>query len=217
MIRASAHGDIRVMVPMIATLREVHEVKRMFHRALADVDAAGHPRAAHVPLGIMVEVPSVALLADLFAPHVGFFSIGTNDLIQYTLAADRTSPQLASLASPFDPSVLRLIRRVVQVSAETDKALSVCGAMASDPLAALLLVGLGIRSLSMEPAAIPEIKATLARVTRAEVEHVARQALDLPTSEDVEHLLAVTFASRLFDLLSGDAENAPRPASVALA
>lgn len=215
MIRASAFGDVRIMIPMIATLREVHEVKRMFQRALADVDAAGHRRAPHIPLGVMVEVPAVALLADLFAPHVGFFSIGTNDLTQYTLAADRTSPALASLASPFDPSVLRLVRRVVQVSTEADKPLSVCGAMASDPLAALLLVGLGIRNLSMEPAAIPEIKAALARVTRAELEHVARQAIDLPTAEDVEHLLAVTFASRLFDLLSGDAGNAPANAALA--
>lgn len=210
MIRASAHGDVRIMIPMIATLREVHEVKTIFAQCLAEIDAAGQPRAPHIPLGVMVEVPSVALLADLFAPQVGFFSIGTNDLIQYTLAADRTSPQLAHLASPFDPSVLRLIRRVVQVSTETDKPLSVCGAMASDPLAALLLVGLGIRNLSMEPAAIPEIKAALGRVSRAEVEQVARQALDLPTAADVEHLLAVTFASRVFDLLSGDAENAPR-------
>jgi phosphoenolpyruvate-protein phosphotransferase (PTS system enzyme I) len=210
MLRSSAHGDVRVMVPMVATLRELHHVHEAFREAIAAVDAAGHPRASQVPLGVMIEVPAVAILADLFAPHAAFFSIGTNDLIQYTLAVDRTSPQLAALASPFDPSVLRLVRRVIQVANETQKPLSVCGAMASDPLAALLLVGLGIRALSMEPAAIPEIKAALLRVTRAEVEQVARQALELPSAQDVEHLLAVTFAPRVFDLLSGDAENAPR-------
>lgn len=213
-VRASAHGDVRVMVPMVATLRELHQAHEAFREAIAAVDAAGHPRAAQIPLGVMIEVPSVAILADLFAPHAAFFSIGTNDLIQYTLAVDRTSPQLAALASPFDPSVLRLIHRVVQVARATEKPLSVCGAMASDPLAALLLVGLGMRSLSMEPAAIPEIKAALLRVTREELELVARQALDLPTAQDVEHLLAVSFAPRVFDLLSGDAANAPRARSL---
>ena len=209
MIRASAFGRVRVMVPMIATLREWIEVRRLFTRAQEEVAAAGHAHRPDIPLGMMVEVPSAAIMADVFARHAAFLSLGTNDLVQYTLAVDRTSPSLAHLASPFDPSVLRLARGVADAALRAGKPVTVCGAMAGDPLGAILLVGLGFHSLSMEPAAIPEIKEALHRVSLEEATDAAEEALEQTTAEDVEHLLAVAFAPRLFDLLSGDEANAP--------
>ena len=153
MVRASAHGSLRVMIPMVAAVPELLAVRKLLDRAIREVDAAGHERAADIPLGIMVEVPSAALMAEEFAEYAEFFSIGTNDLIQYSLAVDRTSSELAYLASPFDPSILRLVRRVVEAGAARDRSVTVCGAMASDPLAAVVLLGLGLRELSLEASA----------------------------------------------------------------
>ena len=111
MIRATAHGKLRIMLPMIASLGELFAVKELFDQAVKDVDARGLPRAEHISLGIMVEVPSAAVMAHEFAEHAEFMSIGTNDLVQYTLAVDRSTPELAYLASYFDPAILRLIQQ----------------------------------------------------------------------------------------------------------
>jgi phosphotransferase system enzyme I (PtsI) len=205
MLRASAHGDLRIMVPMVASVQELREVRRILDRAMQEVDADGKPRAKHVPLGIMVEVPSAVVMADVLAREAEFFSIGTNDLIQYTLAIDRANRALAPLASPFHPAILRMIRQAARAAGSRGVPVALCGAMASDPLAAVLLVGLGIRELSMEAAAIPEIKEALRRVTTADCERTAEAALALDTAEAVEDLVATTFAPALFDLLSGSA------------
>jgi phosphotransferase system enzyme I (PtsI) len=202
MVRASAHGDLRIMIPMIASLREFEEVRRLLGVAIREVDARGLKRAMNIPLGVMIEVPGAAVMADLFAREADFLSLGTNDLVQYALAIDRTSRSLAYLASPFDPSILRLITNVVSAAAKYDRPLSVCGAMASDPLAAVLLVGLGLRELSMEASAIPEVKEALHRVALHEAAAVAEEALAQETAEDVERTLAAAFAPRLFDLLA---------------
>jgi phosphotransferase system enzyme I (PtsI) len=209
MIRASAHGDLRIMVPMVATVQELREVRRLVGRAMQEVDAAGQKRARHVALGIMIEVPSAVVMADVLAREAEFFSIGTNDLIQYTLAIDRGNRSLAPLASPFHPAILRMIRQVARAAATHGVPVALCGAMASDPLAAVLLVGLGLRELSMEAAAIPEIKEALRRVTVTECERAAEAALALDTAEAVEELVAGTFAPGLFDLLTGSTEESP--------
>jgi phosphotransferase system enzyme I (PtsI) len=209
MVRASAHGDVRIMVPMISGMHELREVRKLLGRAIHDIDARGLPHAQKIPLGMMVEVPSAAVMADVFAREAEFFSLGTNDLIQYALAIDRTSQSLASLASPFDPSIVRLIAGVVRAARTNGIPVSICGAMASDPLAATLLVGLGLRELSMEAAAIPEIKEVIRRVTVAECEAVATAALACDTAEGVEGIVARTFAPRLYDLLTGSGEQAP--------
>jgi phosphotransferase system enzyme I (PtsI) len=206
MIRASAHGDLRVMVPMVASVQELREVRRLLLRAMQEVDAAGHLYAKHVPLGIMVEVPSAVVMADVLAREAEFFSIGTNDLIQYTLAIDRGNRSLAPLASPFHPAILRMIRQVARAASVHGVPVALCGAMASDPLAAVLLVGLGLRELSMEAAAIPEIKEALRRVTTSDCERAAEAALGLDTAEAVEELVAGVFAPGLFDLLTGSAD-----------
>jgi phosphoenolpyruvate-protein phosphotransferase (PTS system enzyme I) len=203
MVRASAHGDVRVMIPMVAGIHELREVKKLLSVAIRDVDARGLGRAKEIPLGVMIEVPSAAVMADVFAREADFFSLGTNDLIQYTLAIDRTSHSLAALASPFDPAIVRLIATVAAAAKAGGIPLSICGAMASDPLAAPLLLGLGLRELSMEAAAIPEIKETLRRVSVAECETVAHAALASDSADDIEGLLARAFAPRLYDLLTG--------------
>jgi phosphoenolpyruvate-protein phosphotransferase (PTS system enzyme I) len=206
MIRASAHGDLRIMIPMVASVQELREVRKYLGRAMQEVDAAGHKSAKHIPLGIMIEVPSAVVMADVLAREAEFFSIGTNDLIQYTLAIDRGNRSLAPLASPFHPAILRMIRQVARAASVHGVPVALCGAMASDPLAAVLLVGLGLRELSMEAAAIPEIKEALRRVTTGDCERAAEAALALDTAEAVEELVAGTFAPALYDLLTGTAE-----------
>jgi phosphotransferase system enzyme I (PtsI) len=206
MVRASAHGELRIMVPMVASVQELREVRKLVGRAMQEVDAAGHARAKHIPLGIMIEVPSAVVMADVLAREAEFFSIGTNDLIQYTLAIDRGNRSLAPLASPFHPAILRMIRQVARAASPHGVPVALCGAMASDPLAAVLLVGLGLRELSMEAAAIPEIKEALRRVSTADCERAAEAALALDTADAVEELIAGTFAPGLFDLLTGTAE-----------
>ncbi len=203
MLRASVHGDLRIMVPMVASVQELREVRRLLGRAMNEVDAAGQGRAKHIPLGIMIEVPSAVIMADVLAREAEFFSIGTNDLVQYTLAIDRGNRSLAHLASAFHPAILRMIRQVTRAAAAHAVPVALCGAMASDPLAAVLLVGLGLRELSMEAAAIPEIKEAIRRVATADCERAAEAALSLVTAEAVEELIAGTFAPALFDLLTG--------------
>jgi phosphotransferase system enzyme I (PtsI) len=142
-------------------------------------------------------VPSAAVMAEEFAVETEFMSIGTNDLVQYTLAVDRSSPELAYLASFFDPAILRLIRMVVRAGANRNRPVFVCGAMASDPLAAILLVGMGLRELSMESAAIPEIREAIGNVTVAEAEEAAAIALSGETARDIERVLLERFGALL--------------------
>jgi phosphotransferase system enzyme I (PtsI) len=204
MVRASAHGDVRIMVPMVTNVSEMKEVRALLAKAVADVERRGQKRSTTIPLGMMIEVPSAAILADVFAHYADFFSIGTNDLVQYSLAVDRTNRSLAGLGSPYHPSILRLIRNVVAAGKERDVPVALCGAMASDPLALIVLVGLGLREVSMEAGAIPEIKEAIRRITLEEAEAVAKSALASESSEEVEAMVRHAFAERLRDLLAGE-------------
>ncbi len=206
MVRASAHGDLRIMIPMVASIHEMRAVRKMLVQAMADIRARGLPYREDIPLGMMVEVPAAAVMADVFAREAQFFSLGTNDLVQYALAIDRASRTLASLASPFDPSILRLIQNVAGAARERGIPVSICGAMASDPLAACILLGLGLRDLSMEAAAIPELKEAIRRVSIAECERAAVTALACDSAEAVQDLCAREFAPRFMDLLQGSAD-----------
>lgn len=205
MVRASAFGDVRIMIPMVAGLNELRQVRSMLRRAQDEVRARGLPCAEEIPLGVMIEVPAAAVLVDHFAREAAFLSLGTNDLIQYALAVDRTSQSLAYLASPFDPAILRLILNVIRAGRDFRRTVCICGAMASDPLAAMLLLGLGMRDFSMEAAAIPEIKEALRRVTLIQAEAVAAEALSCATADEVEACVAGVFAPLLCDLLTGEA------------
>lgn len=197
MVRATAHGKLRIMLPMIASLGELFAVKELFEQAVKDVDARGQLRAEHISLGIMVEVPSAAVMADEFAEHAEFMSIGTNDLVQYTLAVDRSTPELAYLASYFDPAILKLIQNVIAAGKARQRPVILCGAMASDPMAALLLVGMGLREMSMEAAAIPEVREVLANVTREQVERAAQDALAERTAAGVQAAMTRHFGGLL--------------------
>jgi phosphotransferase system enzyme I (PtsI) len=210
MVRASAHGEVQIMVPMVASIAEMHAVRELLAEAIEEVERAGHAHAEDIPLGCMIEVPAAAILASEFGRVSAFMSIGTNDLVQYALAVDRTSRELARLASYFDPAVVRLIDGVIQAGAARQRPVSLCGAMASDPLAAILLVGMGLRSLSMEASAIPEVKAALARVTLEEAKEAVVTAFTAITAQELEEGLAERFAPRLADLLDqGDVPVVP--------
>jgi phosphotransferase system enzyme I (PtsI) len=197
MVRATAHGKLRIMLPMIASLGELFAVKELYDQAVKDVDARGQPRAEHISIGIMVEVPSAAVMAHEFAEHAEFMSIGTNDLVQYTLAVDRSTPELAYLASYFDPAILRLIQNVIAAGKSRERPVLVCGAMASDPMAALLLVGMGLREMSMEAAAVPEVREVLANVTLDQLERAAKDALAERTAAGVQAALTRHFGRLL--------------------
>ena len=162
-LRASAFGDVRVMFPLVSTLPEFRQAKGLLDAVAADLTAEGLAFLADLPVGVMVEVPSAAIMADHLAREVDFFSIGTNDLIQYALAVDRTNETVAELYSAADPAVLRLIAMVVEAARPRGLEVTVCGAMGGDPLYAMVLLGLGVRRLSMAPHQLPEIK----RVIRA--------------------------------------------------
>lgn len=203
-VRASAHGVLRVMIPMISGLQEFNQVRQLLDRAVEQVDATGHAHADNIPLGAMIEVPSAAIMSRELAASAEFLSIGTNDLVQYTLAMDRTSRELAKLATPFDPAILRLIHLVIQAADEKKRGVSVCGAMASDPLAAMVLIGMGLRELSMEASAVPEVREAISRVSLHETEELANRALFLSTAHDVEKAVNEAFADRFADLLETD-------------
>ncbi|RYZ67389.1 MAG: phosphoenolpyruvate--protein phosphotransferase, partial [Proteobacteria bacterium] len=195
-LRASRLGDVKLLLPMVSTLAEVQAVKHLVAAASREIGLE-----AKVPIGIMIEVPAVAVLADLFAKEVDFFSIGTNDLVQYTLAVDRTSQPLAELSSPLDPAVLRLIALSSHAAKLHDIPLSVCGAAVADPLAAIVFAGLGATGLSMNARALPLVREALRRVGKASAIRVADHALGLRTAAEVESYLAHELEPRLGELL----------------
>jgi phosphotransferase system enzyme I (PtsI) len=188
-LRASAFGDVRIMFPMISTLLELRQCKMILAEVKEDLEDEGIAFNPQLPVGTMIEVPSAAILADQLAREVDFFSVGTNDLIQYTLAADRNNETVATLYSPGDPAVLRLIERVVWAAAKYSIAVNVCGEMSGDPLYTMLLLGLGIRQLSVTPHGIPPIKRIVRAVTVEESVAVAQEAMRLETARDVNNYL----------------------------
>jgi phosphoenolpyruvate-protein phosphotransferase (PTS system enzyme I) len=188
-LRASHYGDVRVMFPMVSTLDELR--KSIFHLkdVMDDLREGGIPFNANIKVGTMIEVPSAAIMAAEMARQVDFFSIGTNDLIQYTLAADRTNEHVAELYSAADPAVLRLIRMVVVAANDQGKGVNVCGEMSGDPLFTPLLVGLGLRQLSLTPNNLPAVKAVIRRLDLGDAERIATEALSLESSRDVTNYL----------------------------
>ncbi|MFZ6020683.1 MAG: phosphoenolpyruvate--protein phosphotransferase [Chloroflexota bacterium] len=185
--------DLRIMLPMVSSVAEVERAREIYEEAWAALQAEGKPLPEKVQFGIMVEVPSAALLADHFAPLVDFFSIGTNDLTQYTLAVDRTNERVSVLASPYHPAVLRLIKMTIGAAHAHGKWVGLCGELAGDPLAVPLLVGLHLDEFSMAPSSIPTIKDLIRRWTLPACEEVARQCLQFSLAADViEYLKSQT-------------------------
>ncbi|MQA04002.1 MAG: phosphoenolpyruvate--protein phosphotransferase [Streptosporangiales bacterium] len=184
-VRAAAAHRMQVMFPMVTTLDELQRAVDLLDRARADVGVD-----VQLPVGVMVEVPAVALLADAFAARVDFLSVGTNDLTQYVLAADRGNADLAELADACQPAVLRLVRQAAQAAAGHGRQLAVCGELAADPAVAGLLLGLGVTELSVTPVAVPEVKQAVRATSYAEAQQLAERALAATSAADVRALLA---------------------------
>ncbi|MGO8902148.1 MAG: phosphoenolpyruvate--protein phosphotransferase [Isosphaeraceae bacterium] len=207
-LRASTLGDVRILFPLLTTLAELREARAIVRDVAAELVAEGHAVRENLPVGIMVEVPAAALMADHLAKEVDFFSIGTNDLIQYTLAVDRTNETVAELYSAADPSVLRLIAMVVEAARVHGIEVTVCGKMGGEPLYTMLLLGLGLRQLSMPPHQLPEVRRVIRGVRIETAQAVAAEALRLETAQAVTALLESALRQALPDT--------PEPAAPAM-
>jgi len=188
LLRAAVHGPIRMMFPFVGGSSDLRLARELVARAAHELTADGLPFRP-VPIGVTIELPSAALTVDLLAREADFFSVGTNDLIQYLLAVDRMDPRVAPLYEPLHPAVLRVLKRIADGAAASGRALSVCGEMAANPLHALLLVGLGVHELSMSPAAIPRVKAALRAASAASARCAADACLEMATSAEIEEHL----------------------------
>ena len=189
-LRAAVTGNVLVMFPMIAVRSEVEQARVLLAEAERELAQAGVPHAERVPTGIMVEVPAAAATPDLLAPVVDFFSIGTNDLTQYTFAADRGNARVAKIGDPLHPAVLRQISRVIEAAHAANRWVGLCGELAGQPEAIPVLLGLGLDEFSMGLASIPAAKGTLARWTLPAAQALARQALNLPDGAAVRAAVA---------------------------
>lgn len=202
LLSVASEGDLRILVPMVAGVEDVRRVRTFVEEAREELLERGVNVPHSVPIGAMIEVPSAAITADLIAPEVDFLSLGTNDLTQYTLAADRANEAVSDIFRPHHPAILRLVARVQDAARAAGKPLAVCGEMAADPALFLLLLGLGIREFSMGPRSVPLLKDVARCASAADASRMARAALSLSTPDDVAALLAREAEA----LLSGDPE-----------
>lgn len=191
-LRASRHGLPRIMFPMIANVEEIRLAKAVLEDVKGELITAGHQINPDIPVGIMIELPAAVQTADILIREVDFFSIGTNDLIQYTLAADRNNPKVKQYFTPYHPAVLRGIKHVAEIAHQAGKRVSICGEMAADPLNAILLLGMGINELSVAAPALLPVKAAIRAVSQQRAEEIAAAALSFSSSNEISgYLLAV--------------------------
>ena len=188
-LRATAGAEISLQFPLITTLTELRQAKTVVRDVMEDLEEEGVEFRADVPIGMMVETPSAALQCDAFAQEVDFFSIGTNDLVQYTLVVDRGNEKVAAMFSPAQPAVLALIQETIRSGQRHGVPVSMCGEMAGDPMYTLLLLGLGLQIFSCAPPAIPEIKKIIRSVTMAQALQVARQVMNFDTEKEIASYL----------------------------
>lgn len=184
-LRASILGDLKIMFPMISNVQEIRQAKQVLEEAKTELGLASIPFNANIKVGIMIEIPSAAITADLLAKEVDFFSIGTNDLCQYTLAVDRMNEKITHLYDPFNPGVLRLISNVIEQGHKHNVHVGMCGEMASDPLATLLLMGMGLPEFSMSASSIPTIKSIILNNSEAKAKSVYKEVMEMDSSEDI--------------------------------
>ena len=189
LLRASAFGKLNIMFPMVATIQEFRDAKALLLEEKDNLTNEGIEVSDDIELGIMVEIPSTAALADVFAKEVDFFSIGTNDLIQYTMAADRMSERVSYLYQPYNPSILRLVKQVIEASHKEGKWTGMCGEMAGDEIAIPLLLGLGLDEFSMSATSVLKARRQIKGLSQNEMEELAQRAIDCATSEEVQDLV----------------------------
>ncbi len=201
LLRAAVHGDVRIMLPLVVTVDEVRQARKLLDDAAAELEARGAEFRRDVPLGVMIETPAAAVACNTFVDDVAFFSIGTNDLVQYTLAVDRGNANLAMRFTPLHPAVLRLIRRTIFTADQHLLDSAVCGEMASQPLMAFALIGLGVRQLSVAPRSVPLVKRIVRGISVAAAQEAANAAADASTAAEAETILR----ERLESVLGRDA------------
>ncbi|HEY3138756.1 MAG TPA: phosphoenolpyruvate--protein phosphotransferase [Blastocatellia bacterium] len=200
-LRANMHGHLRVVLPLISTIAELRDAKRIISDVKQELAEARIEHNASLPIGVMIEVPAAAMMADLFAREADFLSVGTNDLIQYILAVDRINENVAHLYQPLHPAVLRIIAQLVQATDAAGVPLELCGEMAADPLQAIALIGLGIRTLSLVPGSVPLVKNAIRSIELDHARALMKEALKLTSASEVEEMLARELprqASRFF-------------------
>ena len=188
-LRATAFGDVRILIPMVSSYFEICETKRLLDEAAETLEKDGLPHQREIPLGAMIEVPSAVVIADLIAEEVDFFSIGTNDLIQYALAIDRGNRLVSHLYQPLDPAILRMIKRTADVARDKGIKVHMCGEMANSPLYAPLLLGMGLEDLSMNPQAIPAVKRVIRSISLSDARTMIQDVLACKTARQTFELL----------------------------
>lgn len=200
-LRAAVHGDIWLMFPLITTIGELRQARMLLNVVAEDLEESGVDHRSDIPIGMMVEVPAAVVMLDKFITEVDFLSIGTNDLAQYTLAVDRSNEYVADLYQSSDPAVLRLIRQSVAVAEENEKPISVCGEMSSNPGRALLLIGLGVRHLSVPPSSLLRVKKAIRSVSLEQCQQIAERAMSLEAARDVDLFLLDRLAEYVPELI----------------
>jgi phosphoenolpyruvate-protein phosphotransferase (PTS system enzyme I) len=196
-LRASTRKNVRIMFPMISTVDEIRRAKGALKQAMADLDARGLPYDRDVKVGVMIEVPAAAVMADQIAAEVDFLSIGTNDLIQYLMAVDRDNDAVQPLYQQFNPAVLRTVKFVIEAGHKKGVWVGMCGEMAGDPLATVLLVGLGIDELSVGPAVLPEIKKIILSIKQKDAKRVADKALAMASDHEIREYLSSIIRNKI--------------------
>ncbi|GER68130.1 phosphoenolpyruvate-protein phosphotransferase [Weizmannia acidilactici] len=192
LLRASAHGNLKIMFPMISNLDEFRQAKAILLEEKEKLVQEGVQVSDNIEVGIMVEIPSTAVMADVFAKEVDFFSVGTNDLIQYTMAADRMNERISYLYQPYNPAILRLVKRVIDAAHKEGKWAGMCGEMAGDEIAIPILLGLGLDEFSMSASSILRARAQIRGLNKSDMEKLAEEVLNLSTNEEVkEHVKKV--------------------------
>jgi phosphotransferase system enzyme I (PtsI) len=184
------------MFPLVSGIQELRQVKTLIREIKNELDAQGVKYNPDLQIGIMIEVPAAAIIADLLATEVDFFSIGTNDLIQYSLAIDRSNENVGYLYEPLHPAILRLVSTVIQAGKKAGIPVSMCGEMASDPLYAIVLLGLGLEIFSMNPSAVPVIKNVIRSVRYKDCRRIAELALQKKTAQEIEEYVIESVAMR---------------------
>jgi phosphoenolpyruvate-protein phosphotransferase (PTS system enzyme I) len=196
LLRASAHGKIKIMFPLVSGVQELRQVKTLVREVRLELDAEGIAHNKDLQIGIMIEVPSAAVIADLLATEADFFAIGTNDLIQYSLAIDRGNENVSYLYEPLHPAILRLVKTVIDAGKRAGIPVEMCGEMASDPLYAIVLLGLGLEIFSMNPSSIPIIKNVVRSVRYRDCKRIAEIALQKKTAQEIEEFVIESVAMR---------------------
>jgi len=199
-LRAATHGNVRIMIPMISTCEEIIRSRQMFNEVAEALDKEGAVFNSDIKIGALIEVPSAVVMADKIADEIDFFSIGTNDLIQYTLAIDRGNRQVSHLFRPLDPAILRLLKWVTDVAAEKNKGVYICGEMAGYAIHAPILLGLGMNEMSMNPQAIPTVKQMIRSIKMSDTQPLVKEALRLASAEKTFGLLQEAYGDVLSEI-----------------